>query len=163
MKRRTKAEWEKIVSEYRESGQTKNAFCAERGISVKTLSNYTYNRPPKEKPPKEMRLRSLEEWASLILEQKESGKNRSAWCREHGVRADAMTKAERRLQAEATQITAKQEWLEVSPGAAPEVLAAKNDEIHCTVRIRMGNIEILAPDGYPAEKLAVLIKGLVRS
>jgi transposase-like protein len=38
--RRSRDEWQRLIDEQAESGQTQAAFCAERGISVTSLQNW---------------------------------------------------------------------------------------------------------------------------
>jgi len=169
MERRTKAEWAALVAEYRQSGKTMKSFCGERGINVKTFGNHAHKRQimeglPKGPYRKETGGRSSEEWLALITEQKASGKKRSAWCREHGIRPDAMTKAERRLKADSRQFTPKPaEWLELSPQSDTETQPMENENANSAVKIRMGDIEIEISASYPTEKLATLMRALVKS
>ena len=39
--RRSREEWSELVSRFEESGQTREAFCAETGISVSTLRRWS--------------------------------------------------------------------------------------------------------------------------
>ena len=42
MKRRSKEEWRSLVTEQASSGKSLESFCAERGISASSFSNWQY-------------------------------------------------------------------------------------------------------------------------
>ena len=163
MERRTKDEWIELVAEYRESGKTMKLFCEERGVNYKTFSSCAHRMSLKGKTSNGTGPRSPQEWLVLIAEQKASGKSRAAWCREHDVRPDAMTKAEKRLSANSMEPASAPEWLELSPQVSTDAYPAVGDEdASYSVKIRTADLEIEAPANYPVEKLATLIRGLVK-
>jgi transposase-like protein len=157
--RRTEAEWAKIIEAFKASGQTQASFCREHGISEKTLGAHVRARTEPKAERKQLIKRSTEEWLSLIAEQRESGINRNAWCREHGINADSMTSAEKRLSAR-IQTSPKPEWVELNPKAA--VLSVREEEASWGIRIRGIGLDIEVNTDYPVEKLAILLRNLVK-
>ena len=162
MEHRTKDEWTALVAEYRNSGKTMKSFCEEHGVNYKTFGNYAHRRSLKERTTSGTQSRSPEEWLTLIAEQKASGKSRAAWCRERDIRSDAMTKAEKRLMANSMEPAPALEWLELNSQTNTDASPAGNEDASYAVKIRTADLEIEAPANYPVEKLAILIRGLVK-
>jgi len=150
--RRTKAEWAKIVEEYKKSGQTQAAFCKEHELNPKTLGAHVRAGQSK---------RSTKDWAALIKSQKTSGLTRAAWCKEHGISPDTMATAERRLNAKAQTIE-DPEWVELSAKDPSEAAQMEKEPADWSIRIRGARLEIEVNAAYPAEKLAALIERLVK-
>jgi len=93
MKQRTKADWEKLVREYRGSGKSLRVWCDENGINYKTMCGHTHLVPAHNAK------RTEKEWIDLISKKRESGMSREGWCRENGVNPNSMLSAEKRLNA----------------------------------------------------------------
>jgi lambda repressor-like predicted transcriptional regulator len=179
---RTKEEWTKIVEEFKDSGQTMTAFCAEHGINMKTLGNHVYrDRAGVEEPVKK---RSLKEWGALIEAQRDSGMTMADWCRQHGITPDTMRTAAKRIKASAESID-KTRWVELNDEGKQKIhsLEKKEDILKprrpCThdkpissdrldgagcgsIKIRAGELEIEVDASYPIEKLSILIERLAR-
>jgi transposase-like protein len=159
---RTKSEWAEIVEAYKESGQSQTAFCREHGINAKTLGNHLHKRVRKKQSTKRNTTkRSAEEWLALIEEQRASGMNRAAWCRENGINVDAMGSAEKRL---STRLSKESEpvWLELTSDVGMETIPLQKDSTDWGIKIRNGDLEIEVNAGYSVDKLAALIERLVK-
>lgn len=160
--RRTKEEWAGIIVAYKESGQSQTAYCREHGLSVKTLGAHIRKSKVREGGTQKAPIkRSAEEWVRLISEQQTSGMNRTAWCRKHGVSADSMLSAEKRLKIW-TQGDPESKWMEFNLGAEATKQPSINGNTDWGIRMRGGGLEIEVSAGYPVEQLAVLIGKLVK-
>lgn len=91
MKQRTRADWEKLVREYRSSGKPLKVWCDENGINYKTMCGHTHLVPAHNAK------RTEKEWLDLISQKQASGMSREGWCRENGVNPNSMLSAEKRL------------------------------------------------------------------
>jgi transposase-like protein len=157
--RRTAEEWERIVEEYRRSGQTVTAWCKEHGVNAKTMGPHLREVPGR----RQQRKRSAEEWERLIEEQRSSGLSRNAWCRKHGVSADSMTSAEKRLSSQ-RPTTQRPEWVEYNAGGkgSEGLKGFGKREMSAGMKIRAGGIEIEIDGQYPVEKVTELLGRLVK-
>lgn len=88
---RTKAEWEELVREYRESGVSLKEWCSEKGINYKTMCGNTYLVPQRSSK------RGDQEWVELIKKQQMSGMSQSGWCKQHKINPSTMASAIERL------------------------------------------------------------------
>jgi len=93
MKQRTKADWEKLVKEYRSSGKSLKVWCDENEVNYKTMCGHTHLVPAHNEK------RTDKEWIDLINKKQTSGMSREGWCRENGVNPNSMLSAEKRLRA----------------------------------------------------------------
>jgi transposase-like protein len=115
--RRTEAQWEEIVDDYKKSGQSMAAWCRENGLSAKTLGFHMN----KGKKAVTKRQRTSDEWRALIEKRKSSGLSMSSWCRANGINENTMWSAESRFAKIQASEGIKQEpssatadWVEVN-------------------------------------------------
>ena len=159
---RTKADWEEIISAYRESGQSQTEYCRAHGLSAKTLgANIRKSRVRDGMIKKAPIQRSAEEWARLISEQRVSGMNRTSWCEKHEINPSSMTSAEKRIRARSN---GEQElkWMELRSVAEEEKPPVEKGNNSLGIRIRGGDLDIEVSADYPVDKLAELIGKLVK-
>jgi hypothetical protein len=161
VKRRTTAEWEEIVSAFKESGQTQIAFSEQHGLSAKTLGAHI--RDSEAGIREKSGSRSAEEWINLIEQQQASGMGPAAWCRKKGINADAMRTAKRRLLEQRDGRGAPSvSWMGFEAGTTKDQPATKEQETAKGVRVQVRGFAVEADAGYPVEDLAVLLRGLAR-
>ena len=118
---------------------------------------------------REMRLRS---WAEIMRRRGESGKSVRSWCRENEIKERIYYYWQRKLREAAcehlsgTQNEGKQKSLTV-PGFAQVSLrseteqdSVRGNENFGRISIEISGLKISADSGYPAEKLAELLREL---
>ena len=152
--RRSAEEWDRIIAEYRESGNSMAQWCKEHGINGKTMSARITKLGLSKRRGKHGR--SREEWFSLIEEQKSSELPLDRWCNERGISPNGMRSAIKRLEANPLQ-EKKQEWLQIPINMNAE---EKNPIKSGIIRIMIGNVSLEADSDYPVEKLSSLISRL---
>ena len=76
-------EYRARVEEYRSSGKSQQEWCGEQGVSLDTLRTWIKRVRRAEGGAPE--LKSYDEYRSLVLECKNSGKTAKEWCAERGI------------------------------------------------------------------------------
>jgi hypothetical protein len=147
--RRTEEEWATIIEDYLTSGESMRAWSNEHGFSEKTLSAHVRKIVGSQRNQEK---RSKEEWAILIESQAASGLSRINWCKQNGINPQGLYSAISRQNAVDEDLS-KPGWVEITPDK--NVGAGTSDQ--GTIKFLIGNMEIVANDQYPLEKLSSLI------
>ncbi len=116
----------------------------------------------------------LTHWAQVMRERKESGKSIRAWCRENEINEKTFYYWQRRLRetvcerfAEARPATGlslsspRFAEVQLAPAAASMVPALPVSA--CGLHVEIGGLKITAGDEYPSDKLALLLRELIRT
>jgi hypothetical protein len=166
-------EWDALVREYNDSGMSLSEWCRTKGIdeelfgyraaahSAAASSQILRYSPsvPNSKPK-----RNAEEWKALIADLKASGKTQTQWCKEKGINESSLYSAKCRLSGKNRTTTNKAKKQEACDVKFVEVAKpASSGIVNGSIKITSGNIALSADADYPAEKLVVIVKGIMAS
>jgi hypothetical protein len=171
----SREEWDALAREYNGSGMSLSEWCQAKGIdeerfgyrgdgeahhdTANSQAMASSSAVPSSKPK-----RNADEWKALIADLKASGKTQAQWCRENGVNESALYSAVCRLSGKRKTTTNKAKKQAARDVKFVEVAKpASSGSAHGQVKITSGSIALSADADYPAEKLLLIVKGMIAS
>lgn len=105
----------------------------------------------------------LAHWAQIMQDRAQSGLSIRAYCKSVGMHENVYFYWQRRLREAACEQLSVPGFAEVSL-AGPMVQPASTGAVQLgELRIEVGGVQITVDSGYPEDKLALLLRGLVQS
>jgi len=147
-KKRTTAEWRELITKQKASGQTQEAWCLANGVNL-----YTYR-------DRARRLRQMDGTVSSSRVLFKQTKKRSKETPQQSTQSEGVDKAA---------------WVEIIPNTATQVSAvneANHETKTTTIRdnnhpgllvIETGALRFTADAAYPAQMLATLLRGMMKT
>jgi lambda repressor-like predicted transcriptional regulator len=171
----SREEWDALVREYNDSGMSLSEWCLAKGIDEERFGYHGDSEAhsgapsgqfvnPAPSVPYSKPKRNADEWKALIADLKASGKTQAQWCREKGVNESSLYSAMCRLSGKRRTIANKAKKQTVGDVKFVEVAKpASSGSVHGSVRITSGSMALSADADYPAEKLLLIVKGMMAS
>jgi transposase-like protein len=175
MEEYSREEWDALVREYNDSGMSLSEWCRIKGIDEERFGyrgdaddhrdiassqvTISSSAVPDSKPK-----RNAEEWKALIADLKASGKTQAQWCKEKGINESSLYSAKCRLSGKSRTTTNKTKKHAAGDVKFVEIAKpASSKSVHGSIKITSGSISLSADADYPAEKLLLIVKGMMAS